>query len=160
MSKTPLVDVAQLRQHWERFSALPGGKALFSKALGLMAPYTATIDARIEEMRPGFARAHLVDRRKVRNHLHSVHAIALANLAELTGNLALIAAMPPDARMIITGLSIAYLKKARGKITAVAESPIPKSSERQEYEVQIRLENPAREVIATAKLKSLLGPKE
>jgi uncharacterized protein (TIGR00369 family) len=159
MSKLASDPFAAVKQSWERFSSLPGGKLLFSKAIGLLAAYSGTIDARVDEMRPGYARAHMADRRKLRNHLKSIHAIALANLAELTGSLALIASMPSDARVIVTGLSIDYLKKARGKISAVAEAPDIKSSERKELAIDIRLEDKSGEVVSKAQLKCLLGPK-
>src|SRR5262245_61906775 len=106
-----------LRTAWDRLGRLPGGPALFSRLVGWMAPYTGSIGARVVELRRGYARAVLPDRRAVRNHLRSVHAIALANLAELTGNAALAYSLPDDARFIVAGMSIEYVKKARGTIT-------------------------------------------
>ena len=148
-----------VRNNWERFSAIPGGKVLFSKAIGILAAYTGTIDPRVEDVGPGTSRVHMADRRKVRNHLKSIHAVALANLAELSGSLALIFALPPNARMIVTGLSVEFLKKARGKITAIAQGPEIKTNAKRDVVIEIRLENTAGEVVSTALLKCLVGPK-
>jgi acyl-coenzyme A thioesterase PaaI-like protein len=100
------------------------------------------------------------DRYRVRNHLQSVHAVALVNLAELTGNLALAYSLPDDARFIVAGLSIDYLKKARGTIRGVCDCPVPETSERREYEVVVSLRNEAGEEVARATLRSLVGPKK
>ena len=68
-------------------------------------------------LRAGYAEVVMQDKRAVRNHLDCVHAIALANLAELAGNVALAYSLPDDARFIVSGIEIEYVKKARGTIT-------------------------------------------
>src|SRR5690606_23866954 len=78
-----------IRQAWNLMSTVPGGKAVFSKLVGRMAPYTGSIHAVVTTLRSGYAEVEMADRKAVRNHLDCVHAIALANLAELAGNVAL-----------------------------------------------------------------------
>ncbi len=160
MVKPSIFDVASLKANWDRLAAIPGGKLVFSRAIGLMAPYSSTIGARVIDLRDGYARVEMRESRKVRNHLRSVHAAALFNLAELTGNLAIIARLPSDARMIPTNISIEYVKKARGRLIAIGEAPPIPSSERKEYEATVRIENAAGEEVARARVRSLVGPRE
>lgn len=148
-----------LREAWDRLSPLPGGKRLFSRAIGLAAPYTFTIGAEVVALERGYARVELRDRWAVRNHLRSVHAVALVNLAELTGNVALAYALPDDARFIVAGLEIVYVKKARGTIIAESTCPVPESAERREYAVPVEMRDAAGEVVARCTLRSLVGPK-
>jgi acyl-coenzyme A thioesterase PaaI-like protein len=154
MAKAPSLD--QLRATWEQLSRFPGGKRVFNRMIGFFVPYTGTIEPKVDELRPGYARAHIDDRRGVRNHLNSVHAIALVNLAELVANLALIASLPKGARLIITGLSIEYVKKARGTITAESHCPIPTSLERAAYDNEVVLSDASGVVVAKARVKALI----
>ena len=149
-----------IRSQWDTLGKLPGGKLLFSKLVGKAAAYTGTIGARVEELREGYARVTMADRPAVRNHLKSVHAVALVNLAELTGNVALAYSMPGDARFIVAGLSIEYIKKSRGTIMAISECPVPTNNSKQEFNVPVVMKNAEGEVVATATLRSLVGPKK
>ena len=149
-----------VRELWDRLSLVPGGKAVFSKAIGRMAPYTGSIDARVRELQRGFAKVSMNDKRALRNHLKSVHAVALVNLVELTGNLALVYSLPDDARFIVSGLSVEYLKKARGTITAESIAPIVSSSEKKEYLVEVVLRDASDEVVVRGTIKTLVGPKK
>lgn len=148
-----------IKEAWDKLAPLPGGKRIFSELVGKMAPYTGSIQARVEELREGYCEALMQDTPKLRNHLKSVHAIALVNLAELTGNLAVSYGMPDNARFIVAGLSIDYLKKARGSIRGVCHAPIPDTNEKKEYLVHVDLLNDAGEVVAKAQLRTLVGPK-
>src|SRR4051812_7723465 len=137
---------------------MPAGKRVFSRLVGRLAPYTGSIHATVTVLRPGYAEVQMPDRRAVRNHLDSVHAIALANLAELAGNVALMYSLPDDARFIISGIDIEYTKKARGTITAVGEPPIPRSAARAPGDVPGTPRDAARAQGARAGLHSLVGP--
>ncbi|MFT3927565.1 MAG: DUF4442 domain-containing protein [Myxococcales bacterium] len=147
-----------LRAAWDKLSGLPFGKQIFSQGVGRLAPYTGSIGAQVLELGPHGSKVLLADRPAVRNHLQCVHAIALANLAELAGNLSLAYTMPADARFIVAGLSIDYVKKARGPITAEGRCPAIPSSVRAEYQVQVTMRDAQGDVVATSVLRTLVGP--
>lgn len=149
-----------VRAAWDRLARLPGGARVFSTLVGRAAPYTGTIGAQVEELGEGFARVTLRDRPAVRNHLRCVHAIALANLAELTGNVAVAYTLPDDARFIVAGMSIEYLKKARGTLTATSRPRIPKTNARAEHAVEVEIRDVAGDLCARATLRTLVGPKK
>src|SRR5688572_19284863 len=119
------IDAKVLVNLWNRLHKLPGGAWLFSRIVGFAIPYTGSMRAQVRAIRPGYAQVALCERRRVRNHLASIHAIALANLGEFTGGLAMTAAAPPGVRSILTRLEIEFLKKARGVITAECSCEVP-----------------------------------
>src|SRR5712691_10824897 len=150
----------RVREAWDRLHKLPGGKRAFSRLAGMAAPYTGTIGGQVKVLRRGHATVELPDRRAVRNHLSSVHAIALANLAELTANISVAYTLPDDARFIVAGISVEYLKKARGTITGTCDCPLIDSNERKEYAIQVSMRDRAGDEVARATLRTLVGPKK
>ncbi|MDX1501105.1 MAG: hotdog fold domain-containing protein [Thermoanaerobaculia bacterium] len=153
----PAID--RLTRLWRSLGHRPGGRWLFSRILGRAVPYTGTIRARVLELEPGRATARIEDRRRLRNHLRSVHALALGNLGELATGLAFNAGLPADARGIPVRLTIDYLKKARGPITATCVCEPPASSEEAEYDVAADLSDEAGDTVARVTARWRVGPK-
>lgn len=147
----------RLRALWRRLSPYPGGTWLFSRLLGWMAPYSGTIGARVVQLEPGHARVVLADRRRVRNHLDSIHAVALVNLAEQATGLAVLMGLPPDVRGILTGLTITYQKKARGRLIAECRCAIPAVTGNTDYEAVATITDAAGDVVAQAVARWRLG---
>jgi acyl-coenzyme A thioesterase PaaI-like protein len=101
----------------------------------------------------------LSDRRRVRNHLDSVHAVALVNLGEVATGLAILSQLPPNARGIVTALSAEYRKKARGLLMAECRTdPIPSVSEPMEREVSAEIVDQARDVVAVVRARWRISP--
>jgi len=152
-------ETAKLFRLWQRLAPWPGGRWLFSRILGLMVPYTGSIAARIRELRPGYARVELRDRRRVRNHLNSIHAIALANLGEMTSGLAMLAGLAPDTRGIAIKISTEYFKKARGLLVAETRCEVPHvQGVDMEVEVQADIRDRDGDVVARTTARWRLGP--
>jgi acyl-coenzyme A thioesterase PaaI-like protein len=147
-----------LRRAWKLLRHAPGGGVLMGKLLGNLAPYTGTIRPEILELEPGAVRVRMRDRRQVRNHLRSVHAIALMNLGEVATGVAVMSALEEGMRGIITHLEMDYLKKARGPITAECRVTLPALAERVEVDVRAELRDEAGEVVARASARWRVGP--
>jgi acyl-coenzyme A thioesterase PaaI-like protein len=135
---------------WRRLSRVPFGKTLFSIAIGYTVPYTGSIGARCEELGPGYARWTLRDRRSVRNHLRSIHAVALVNLAEVSSGTAMLTALGPGIRGIVTGLEITYLKKARGLLTAEGRGTVPEIRGKTSVDATAEIKDAAGDLVAKA----------
>lgn len=149
---------AQILSLWRHLAPLPGGPWLFSKLFGLMVPYSGSVGPRIRLLEPGYAVVEIPDRRSNRQHLGSVHAIALTNLAEIASGLALMVALPPTVRGIVTSLSMTYHKKARGTIRAVAHVAVPTVSEDRDFAVEAQCFDREGALVATGNVRWRLGP--
>jgi acyl-coenzyme A thioesterase PaaI-like protein len=150
---------AELLSLWRRLHTRPGGVWLFNQRLARMVPYTGTVSPRIVELRPGYARAEMRDRRRVRNHLRSIHAVALINVAEVVGGLAMLTALPDGYRGIVVSISMQYLKKARGTLTAESLIELPPLENETRLTLHSTVRDRDNEVVARATVEWLVRHK-
>ncbi|QDH69287.1 hotdog fold domain-containing protein [Marilutibacter alkalisoli] len=153
--------VAPLLATYRRMAKWPAGHWLFSRAICLKAPYFSTIRPRFVALEPGRCDVHMRDRRAVHNHIGTVHAIALCNLAELAGGVMLDASLPRGMRWIPKGMTVEYLAKARGPMRAMAtpERPIEAAESGYELPVKVDVTNVAGEAVFRARIMMWVSPK-
>ena len=108
---------------WRILKGSAFGRWLFARVICLQAPYFATIRPRIDRLEPGACEARMRKRRAVLNHVGSVHAIALCNLAELAAGLVTDVSIPITHRWIPKAMTVEYLRKATTSVRAVAAYP-------------------------------------
>jgi acyl-coenzyme A thioesterase PaaI-like protein len=147
-----------LLQLWRRLTPLPGGKWLFARIFGWRVPYSGSVRPRIVVLEPGHAEVEIPDRRANRQHLGSIHAIALLNVAEQASGLALLTGLPEGIRGIVTGISMQYLRKARGTIRAVCHVSVPTVAADMEFDVMADCLDQSANVVARATVRWRLGP--
>ena len=94
---------------------------IFSRIICYMAPYFRTIKPLFLELRPCYSRVLLKRRWSVTNHLGTVHAIAMCNLAEYAAGIMLEASIPPHLRWIPKGMTVSYQKIAKGSVVGICE---------------------------------------
>ena len=79
------------------------------------------------------------------------------NLAEVTSGTAMLMALPAGTRGIVTGLSINYLKKARGLLTAECQCEPPAVSGDLSFDVQSEIRDQSGDVVARTTVTWLLS---
>ena len=114
--------MSQVQTLWEKLSPLPLGSRVFSIAFGQKAPYFASIRPRFTVLEPNRAALVIPKRRRVHNHLGTVHAIALCNGLEAAMGALAEVSIPADRRWIPQGMTVRYTAKATSDITCIAET--------------------------------------
>ena len=145
---------------WQNLSKKPFGKQVFSKALCFKAPYFGSIKPCFIELKPGYSEVAISKRRAVLNHIGTVHAIAMCNMAELAGGMMTEVTVPPSHRWIPKGMTVEYLKKANTDLTAIAT---PESSAEfstaQDYKVNVAVNDKAGDIVFKAVITMWVSPK-
>jgi len=148
-----------LLKTWQKLSAKPGGAWLFSRIIGFKIPYTGSISPRVTHLERGKAEVILKDRRAVRNHLNSIHALAQMNLAEFCTGLAMTTQLGDLGRAIVTELKIQYLKKARGTLTAKCSCPPFQLIENLNLTLEATLFDSQGDIVSKAQAEWRISPK-
>jgi acyl-coenzyme A thioesterase PaaI-like protein len=148
---------ARLLRLYRRVTPLPGGHWLFTLIVKWMIPYTGSVSPRVEALEPGLARISITQRRALEQHLGSIHAVALMNVAEFASGLAMNTALPPGYRGIVTKMSIEYFKKARGTVTAESRVTLPDLSSDGDHDFTSEIKDAAGDVVARAVVRWRLG---
>ncbi|MGY1806631.1 hotdog fold domain-containing protein [Blastococcus sp. SYSU D00669] len=115
--RAPVLDL------YERLEPKPLGRYLFSLAIAWRAPYFRSVRPRFVSLAPGRGEVRARNRRAVRNHIGTFHAIACCTLAELAAGTTMEATLPASHRWIPKGMTVAYLAKAETDLRAVATVP-------------------------------------
>ena len=117
---------------YRRMARWPAGRWVFSRAICLKAPYFSTISPRFVALEVGRCEVRIRDRRRVHNHIGTVHAIALCNLAELSAGMMAEVTVPASMRWIPQGMTVEYPAKASGTMHALA---VPESAVRESVSI-------------------------
>ena len=152
---------ASVLQLYHRISKVPFGHWLFSRVVCFKAPYFGSIGPLMTLLEPNRAEAAIAHRRSVTNHLGTVHAIALCNLAEFVGGLMTDASIPSTMRWIPKGMTVQYLKKAVGRQHAVA-TPVfapGHASEGYELPVEVVVTDPQGDAVFRATISMWVSPR-
>jgi acyl-coenzyme A thioesterase PaaI-like protein len=153
---------APLLSLYRRITAWPGGHWMFSRAVCLRAPYFSTIAPHFVSLEPGRCDVRMRDRRRVHNHIGTVHAIALCNLAELSAGVMAEATLPASMRWIPKGMTVDYLNKAKGTMHAIAtpEKPLIESTSGYEWPVLVNVKDSAGTEVFRARILLWLSPRK
>ncbi len=154
--------MTSLLRLYQRITRWPCGHWLFSRAICFKAPYFGTIAPRITRLEPGVCEARIADRRRVHNHIGTVHAIALCNLAELVGGVMVDASLPASMRWIPKGMTVQYQRKATGTMHAVATpaTALREAAEGYELPVDVVVRNDAGEQVFQARIEMWVSPRK
>lgn len=98
------------------------GDRLFDMGFSQIAPYFRSVRPHFTVIEPNRAELVIRKRRAVKNHLGTVHAIALCNGLEAATGVLAEATIPAGKRWIPKGMEVAYTAKADSDITCVAET--------------------------------------
>jgi acyl-coenzyme A thioesterase PaaI-like protein len=98
----------------------PLGRQLFSAYAARKAPYFATISPLINTLEPNHCEILLRKRKRVQNHIGTVHVIAIANGLEMAMGFLAEASIPKHLRWIPKGMELSYPAKAPTDIRCTA----------------------------------------
>lgn len=146
---------------WQRLSGMPAGKWLFSRVVCWKAPYFGSIRPVFVELRPGYSQVRMRKRRAVLNHIGTVHAIAMCNVAELAAGTMTEVTIPATHRWIPKGMTVEYVGKAESDLRAMAViDPIPEFGAAMELPVTVTVVDTADQPVFRAVITMWVSPRK
>lgn len=146
---------------WGPLSRVPVvGSRLFSLGVSVTAPYFLSIQPHVVALEPGRSEVRMANRWPVRNHLGTVHAIAMCNLAEVAMGVLAEATVPHTHRWIPVGMTVRYLAKGETDLRAIAEAQLPAlGGEQVEVTVPVRVLDDHDVEVCHADITIRVGPR-
>lgn len=147
---------------WGPLSRVPVvGTRLFSLGVSVTAPYFLSIQPHVVALEPGRAEVRMAKWWPVQNHLGTVHAIAMCNLAEVAMGVMAEATVPPTHRWIPVGMTTRYLAKGETGLHAVARlDPLPAfGDEPVDVEVPVSVMDAAGTEVCDARITIRIAPR-
>lgn len=99
-------------------------------------------------------------RRAVTNHIGTVHAIAMCNLAELAAGTMTEVSIPESMRWLPKGMQVEYLKKAGSDVQAIATTPEIAAGAAREVSVRVDLTDAAGDLVCRATITMWVAPRK
>jgi uncharacterized protein (TIGR00369 family) len=145
---------------WEKLKTKPAGKWLFARLVCIKAPYFRTVKPQFKKLEPGYCEIHIRKRRAVLNHIGSVHAIAMCNVAELAAGTMTEVTVPATHRWIPKEMTVRYLKKATTNLRAIAKPVGVLNTETAgEYHVSVSVIDETNTEVFSADITMWISPK-
>ena len=145
---------------YNRCKRLPFGNLLFSRLVCFNAPYFGSIRPGFEALKPGYCRIRMKKRRAVTNHLKSVHAIAMCNLAELAAGTMVEVSRPKHMRWIPKGMTVSYQKIAGTDLVATCDISPDRLTAPGDCPIAVTVRDTNDQVVFTAEIAMYLTHKK
>ena len=154
-----MADSSQALNAWRKLSKTAAGRWLFTRFVCWQAPYFGSIHPVFELLEPGHAIAGMKKRRSVKNHIGTIHAIAMANLCELVAGTMTEISIPRSMRWIPRGMHIDYLGKAETGIRAEGRFPDIREGEKQDAVVPVDVTDANGNLVVHADITMYVTPR-
>ena len=109
---------------WEKIGHNALGRWLFAKTVCWRVPYFSSISPSFVKYNKTEVVVGMKKKKKVTNHLGTIHVIAIANLCELAAGTLMEGGLISSMRWIPKGMNIRYIAKANSDLKATATMPL------------------------------------
>lgn len=130
---------------------------IFTKKVCEIAPYFSTIDPLFVQLEPGYAEVTMPNTKSVHNHLGTVHAIAMCNLAEIAAGILTDVSIKTNHRWIPIGMNVSYLAKATSELRGIADARNLNWDEVGEKDITVNITDTAGLEVCRAIVKVKIG---